>query len=75
MELETNEFVNSNQFLKQMDLQNPKEDLSNFFSKSNFYFELDWIFLGKELLPSFSSRPRKGKIGPQGELREVGRVI
>jgi hypothetical protein len=32
--------------------------------------------LGKELLPGFSSRPRrKGKIGPQGELREVGRVV
>jgi hypothetical protein len=33
-------------------------------------------FLGIELLPGFGSRPRrKGKIGPQGELREVGRVV
>jgi hypothetical protein len=42
-----------------------KEDLSNFFSKSNFYFESVWNFLGKELLPRFGSCPRrKGKIGP-----------
>jgi hypothetical protein len=33
-------------------------------------------FLGKELLPGFGSRPRrKGKIGPQGKLRKVGRVV
>jgi hypothetical protein len=33
-------------------------------------------FLGKELLPDFGScSRRKGKIGPQGELREVGRVV
>jgi hypothetical protein len=32
--------------------------------------------LGKELLPGFGSRLwRKGKIGSQGELREVGRVV
>jgi hypothetical protein len=39
---------------------------------------LSWFgfFLGKELLPSFGSHQRsKGKIGLQGELREVGMVV
>jgi hypothetical protein len=44
LKLETNEFENSNQILKKSDLQNSKEDLSNFFSKSDFNFESVWIF-------------------------------
>jgi hypothetical protein len=33
-------------------------------------------FLGKELVPGFGSRlRRKEKIGPQGELHKVGRVV
>jgi hypothetical protein len=33
-------------------------------------------FLGEELLPGFGSHLRmKGKFGPQGELRKVGRVV
>jgi hypothetical protein len=65
LELETNTFVNSNQNFKQMDLQNSKEDLSNFFSK--FDFESVWIF-GKELHPGFSLRPRR----KEGDIRAVG---
>jgi hypothetical protein len=65
LELETNEFVNSNQSLNQRDLYNSKENLSNFFSKSNFNFESVWI-LGKELCAGFGSRPRRKKGGGGG---------
>jgi protein-tyrosine-phosphatase len=76
MELEINEFVNSNQILKQKDLENSKEDLSKIFSKSNFDFDLVFI-LGKEHRPGFGSCPRrrKGKIELQCELHDVGRVV
>jgi hypothetical protein len=53
LELETNEFVNSNQILKQ-------KDLSKFFFKSNFDFE-SVLILGKELHPGFGSCPRRRK--------------
>jgi hypothetical protein len=72
LELETNEFVNSNQSLNQRDLYNSKENLSNFFSKSNFNFESVWI-LGKELCAGFGSRPRRKKGGGgRGELGRMG---
>jgi hypothetical protein len=67
LELETNTFVNSNQIIKQMDLQNSKEDILNFFSKFDFDFESVWIF-GKELHPGFSLHPRR----KERDIRAVG---
>jgi hypothetical protein len=62
-------FLNSNQFLKQRDISNSKQGVSNFFSKSNFKFESVWI-LRKELHTSLGSclRRKKGGTGPWGEL-------
>jgi hypothetical protein len=76
LELGINEFVNSNQILKQKDFLNSKENLSKFFTKSDFNFE-SVLILGKELHPGFGSclRRRKGRTGPQGELREVSKVV